>query len=115
MKRLVATLALLGVFGSSVPQVQAQDYYGGGYPAQQEQYPVLKRVLIGGALFGAGFLTGRLTAPKPQQYPDYQYPQGGYGGGYYQQQGHGHGGGHGGGHGYGRSINYQQMHGRHGR
>jgi hypothetical protein len=107
MKRLVATLALFGVLGSSLPQTQAQDWYGGGYPVQpvqQEQYPVLKRVLIGGALFGAGFLAGRLTAPKPQQY--HGYPQGGHGGGYYPQQGNGphHGNGH---HGWGRSINYQ--------
>jgi hypothetical protein len=104
MKRLVATLALMGVLGSSLPQAQAQDWYGGGYPVQpasQEQYPILKRVLVGGALFGAGFLAGRLTAPKP--YQNYSYPQGGYGGGgYYPQQGNGHG--H---HGWGRSISYQ--------
>ena len=104
MKRLVATLALLGVLGSSLPQTQAQDYYGGGYPVQQEQYPILKKVLVGGALFGAGFLAGRLTAPKPH-YGGYSY-QGGYGGngGYYPQQGHGNGHGQ---HGYGRSINFQ--------
>jgi len=101
MKRLVATLALLGVLGTSLPQAQAGDWYGGGYPVQQEQYPILKRVIVGGALFGAGFLAGRLTAPKPQPYQGYPQPHGGY----YPQQGHGHGYGHG--QGWGRSINYQ--------
>jgi hypothetical protein len=100
MKRLVATLALLGVLGTSLPQAQAQDWYGGGgYPVQpvsQEQYPVLKKVLIGGALFGVGFLAGRLTAPQQPQYPVYQGPQGGFGG-HHPHPGHG----------YGRSINYR--------
>jgi hypothetical protein len=98
MKRLVATLALLGILGTSLPQAQAGDWYGGGYPPQ-EQYPILKKVLVGGALFGAGFLAGRLTAPKPQPYPAYPHPHGGY----YPQQG----GGHHGHHGWGRQINYQ--------
>lgn len=78
MKRLMLAMTLLGTT-VGVQSASAQDYYyaGGypaGYPTQQEQYPVLKKVLIGGALFGAGFLAGRVTAPKPNYYPPVVQP-----------------------------------------
>ena len=77
MKRIVALVTLVGALSAAVP-ASAQDWgYGGGYPPQQESHPVLKKVLIGGALVGIGFLAGRLTAPKPQTsyYQPQSYPQ----------------------------------------
>lgn len=72
MKRIVLTLMFVSSLVLGVQPAGAQDYYynQGGYPAgypvqQQNGNPVLKKVLIGGALLGAGFLAGRLTAPKP--------------------------------------------------
>ncbi len=110
MKRVVVALTLLGFLFGVVGSTQAQDFgYGGGYttyPAgygypvqpvgQQEQYPILKKVLIGGALIGAGFLAGRLTAPKQPQYNYYppqgpQYLPGQFGGGHGHNHGHNQG------------------------
>jgi hypothetical protein len=45
----------------------AQPYYPEPAPARQER-PLLKKLLIGGALVGIGFAAGRLTAPKPDPY-----------------------------------------------
>lgn len=88
VKSGVLGLTILGLLASAVQPASAQGFgqpygYGQqyqpvgnyGYPVQPagEQYPVLKKVLIGGVLVGAGFLAGRLTAPKP--YPVYNnYP-----------------------------------------
>ncbi len=90
MKRIVLALAMLGTFGTSLQTARADDwYYAGGpygqpyYGAQYQQQgnPILKKVLIGGALIGAGFLAGRLTAPRPYAYgyapaPIYQHHHG---------------------------------------
>lgn len=72
MKRFVLGLMLASSLVLGARPAAAQDYYyqqggyPGGYPVQQQQgNPVLKKVLIGGALLGAGFLAGRLTAPQP--------------------------------------------------
>lgn len=90
LKSGVLGLTMLGLLASAVQPASAQGFgqpygygYGQqyqpvgnyGYPAQPagDQYPILKKVLIGGVLVGAGFLAGRLTAPKP--YPVYNnYP-----------------------------------------
>jgi hypothetical protein len=66
-----------------------------GYPVQpvgQDEHPILKKVLIGGALVGIGFLAGRLTAPQPQYnyYPQPKYPQFPPTSGHYPRPGHGH-------------------------
>jgi len=95
MKRMILALMLFGTT-VGVQSASAQDYYyAGGYPGgypvqQQDQYPVLKKVLIGGALFGAGFLAGRVTAPQPNYYaPAVQpYPTN------YRGHGHQHNHGH---------------------
>ena len=71
MKRIILALTLVSTSVLGLKPAAAQDYYQGGYPvqyqypAQQQDNQVLKKVLIGGALLGAGFLAGRLTAPKP--------------------------------------------------
>lgn len=72
MKRLAFALALMSSLAVGVRPVAAADWnyqpaYPVGYPApyQQNNQEVLKKVLIGGALVGLGFLAGRLTAPKP--------------------------------------------------
>jgi hypothetical protein len=93
MKRIILALTLLGTT-IGVQSASAQGYYGGGYPSypvqQQSQYPVLKQVLIGGALVGAGFLIGRATAPKPNYYPPVvqPYPTNYRGHGHHQNHGH---------------------------
>ena len=80
MKRIILALTLLSTTVVGASSASAQDYYyQGGYPVnypvqQQSQYPVLKQVLIGGALVGAGFLIGRATAPKPNYYPPVVQP-----------------------------------------
>ncbi|MCE9603701.1 MAG: hypothetical protein K8U03_02235 [Planctomycetia bacterium] len=85
MKRIVLGLTLLSSFVVGVRPAAAQDYYQGGYPVgypvqQQQGNPILKKVLIGGAIFGVGYLAGRLTAPQPNygygNYPPVgnQYP-----------------------------------------
>ncbi len=85
MKRImrVATVAvlMLAMVVGSVSPASAQGYY---YPAAQpanygygygsNDHPILRNVLIGGALIGVGFAAGRLTAPQP-----YAYGYGGYG------------------------------------
>lgn len=98
MKRAILALTLFTTAALGVAPASAQQgyyYQGGGYPVnypvqQQEQYPVLKKVLIGGALLGAGFLVGRATAPQPNYYPPVvqPYPTN------YRGHGHHHGHGH---------------------
>lgn len=68
MKRIVTALTLAGLLLGSVPSVRAQDwaYAPVGYPPpQQQDHPILKKVLIGAGLVGIGYLIGRATAPKP--------------------------------------------------
>lgn len=94
LKTGVLGLTMLGVLASAVQPAGAQGFgqpYGGnngygqtyapvgnygsypGQPTGLANNPVLQKVLIGGALLGAGFLAGRLTAPRP--YPTYNnYP-----------------------------------------
>ena len=90
LKSGVLGLTMSGLLAGAVQPAGAQGFgqpYGGGYGQQYQQvgsygypvqpagdqYPILKKVLIGGVLVGAGFLAGRLTAPKP--YPTYNnYP-----------------------------------------
>lgn len=117
VKVAVSGLTMLGLLVGSVAPSQAAPWdapvvqYGGGsygyaaqyqpvgtygYPVQpvghQDEHPILKKVLIGGALVGIGFLAGRLTAPKPQYHYN-NYPPAGpqfrpsYGG---SRSGHGH-------------------------
>ncbi|MCE9533410.1 MAG: hypothetical protein K8T89_20140 [Planctomycetes bacterium] len=58
-----------GPYGS--PQTFAQPQYGvpvqygaPAIPVQTEQYPILKRLLIGAGILGAGYALGRATAPQ---------------------------------------------------
>jgi hypothetical protein len=90
MKRImrVATVAvlMLALVVGSVSPASAQGYYYpaaqptnngygyGGYGYGSNDHPILRNVLIGGALVGLGFAAGRLTAPAP-----YAYGYGGYG------------------------------------
>lgn len=88
-KKIVLTLTMLSVLFAGISPATAQDwsYQQGGYPApyqQQQRHEVLKKVLVGGALVGLGFLAGRLTAPKP----NYGYGHGGYGQQYQPQYNH---------------------------
>ncbi|MGC3967212.1 MAG: hypothetical protein QM775_07535 [Pirellulales bacterium] len=108
-KIAVSGLTMLGLLVGSVapsqagPWGQVQYGYGNAYQAQyqpvgnygypvqpvgQDDHPILKKVLVGGALVGLGFLAGRLTAPKPQynyyptpvpQYPPMGGPRPGHG------------------------------------
>jgi hypothetical protein len=87
MTRLVVGVTLCAILLGSVSPAMAGDpywnysnraaypapvYYPQPAPAAQER-PLLKKLLIGGALVGIGFAAGRLTAPKPYQY-DIGYP-----------------------------------------
>jgi len=82
MKRIILALTLVSTSVLGLKPAAAQDYYYQGgypvqyqYPAQQQDNQVLKKVLIGGALLGAGFLAGRLTAPRPNYgYGNYPPP-----------------------------------------
>lgn len=78
MRRALMVLTLsLGMLAAA-NSASAQFYGAAPYPepygpapyGAQEQYPVLKRLLIGAGIFGLGFVTGRATAPK---YDDYGY------------------------------------------
>lgn len=71
MKRAILTLAVLSSSFFAAQPAGAQSFggYGYGYPAPYgapapEQYPVLKRVLIGAGIFGLGFVAGRATVPQ---------------------------------------------------
>lgn len=82
MKRLAFALALMsslavGVRSAAAADGSYQPAYPVGYPApyQQNNQEILKKVLIGGALVGLGFLAGRLTAPKPYAQPGCVQPQ----------------------------------------
>lgn len=66
MKKLIAVVTLWSVLGGAAVQASAQDWrYAGGPAPYRQDYPVLKKLLIGGALVGIGFAAGRLTAPRP--------------------------------------------------
>jgi hypothetical protein len=75
MKRFVVGLTLLGMMFASTQSLVAGDWqYGNaGYApvSQQQDHPILRKVLIGAGLVGVGFLAGRLTAPKPNSYYGY--------------------------------------------
>ena len=47
-----------------------QPYYSEPSPAKpaRQERPLLKKILIGGALVGIGFAAGRITAPRPDPY-----------------------------------------------
>lgn len=82
MQRFAFAFALLSSLAVGVRPAAAGDgnyrpAYPVGYPApyQQNDHEVLKKVLIGGALVGLGFLAGRLTAPKPHVQPYSVQPQ----------------------------------------
>ncbi|MBL8826996.1 MAG: hypothetical protein JNM18_08415, partial [Planctomycetaceae bacterium] len=68
MKRIVVALMLASVLVSGARPVAAGDW---GYPAgpygypQQQDHPVLRKVLVGAGLIGIGVLIGRATAPQP--------------------------------------------------
>lgn len=65
MKRVVAVVTMCSVLGGLAGSAQAQDWRYAGSPAPyQQDHPVLRKVLVGGALFGIGFAAGRLTAPR---------------------------------------------------
>jgi hypothetical protein len=89
VKRLltVGVLSVATLVGSVAP-ASAQNYAYGypqqpyGYGTYNNDHPVLRNLLIGGALIGVGFAAGRLTAPRPYQYnygyqgaPGYYGPQ----------------------------------------
>jgi len=90
----MSAIVCLGVLAACVQPAAAQQYYysPSSYPPPQQDNPVLRKVLIGGALVGIGFLAGRLTAPQGDScgqpyHPGYGYqPPRGYqpthGGGY---------------------------------
>lgn len=70
MKRLALFSLFLTLALATVRPAAAYDGYAypPPYPPPAEEYPLLRKLLVGGVLVGVGYALGRATAPQPQPY-----------------------------------------------